>query len=93
MNNPQKLAKWREGAGLTLVAASAEVGVSHASWCSWESGVRAPSLEKALRIEALTKGVVPIEGWGFDGAVLRDMAAVLALPSRAANDNALAEAS
>lgn len=78
MDNHQKLAKWREGAELTLVAAGAEVGVGHASWCSWETGARKPSLEKALRIEVLTHGEVRIEGWGFDSSVRTDMAAVLA---------------
>ena len=77
-----RLKKWRSATNRTLVAASSAVGVTHSSWCEWESGNRSPSLEKALAIEELTEGAIPVEAWGFGPSVVATMGAVLALRVR-----------
>ena len=89
-----RLKEWRAAAGRTLVAASSAVGVTHSSWCEWESGNRSPSLEKALAVEELTEGAVPVEAWGFPSSVVATMGAVLALRAggnRHVDPNAVAD--
>ncbi len=77
-----RLKKWRTAAGRTLISAASAIGVTHSTWCEWESGNRSPSLEKALAVEALTEGHMPVEAWGFNASVIQTMTHVLAARER-----------
>jgi transcriptional regulator with XRE-family HTH domain len=57
------LAAWRKSRGLSQMEASAQLGVSQASWSHWEQSERVPSPEMAVRIEMLTAGDVPAPAW------------------------------
>lgn len=72
----EQLRAWRlrQEPKLTLAAAAAKVGVAHPTWIDWESGNRSPSLEKALAIELVTSGEVPVGAWGFDAQLVLDVA-------------------
>jgi transcriptional regulator with XRE-family HTH domain len=71
-----RLRAWRLGQEprLTLAAAAAKVGVAHPTWIDWENGNRSPSLEKALAIELVTSGEIPVGAWGFDAQLVVDVA-------------------
>lgn len=81
-----QLRAWRikQEPKLTLTAAAAKVGVAHPTWIDWENGNRSPSLEKALAIELVTEGEVPVDVWGLDGQLVVNVAAKRA--ERAADD-------
>ena len=68
----ERLRRWRtaQEPKLTLSAAAARIGVKHPTWIDWENSNRRPALEKAIAIEVMTGGEVPIEAWGFDRTVM-----------------------
>lgn len=72
----EQLRAWRakQEPKLTLTAAAAKVGVAHPTWIDWENGNRSPSLEKALAIELVTGGEIPVGAWGFDAQLVIDVA-------------------
>ena len=76
MDGPTLLRAWRERAGHSQVAAARELGVRSATWNEWESGKREPGRDLAVRLEALTKGEVPVESWSQDPRVCEAMAAI-----------------
>ena len=58
---------------MTAKAFGALVGVSGPMICEYELGTRRPSLEKAIQIEAVTGGFVPVEEWGHSASALLDI--------------------
>lgn len=58
--------EWRESLDMTQFTAARRSGVKQSTWCRWEADASEPSVSQALRIQAITKGVVRIELWrGF----------------------------
>lgn len=62
-----KLKAWRTGAGLTLEAAAARLGLgSPSTVCEYEKGGRRPSFASAKAIQRVTRGAVRVEEWGIN---------------------------
>ena len=58
---------WRRGAGLTLEAAAAKLGLgSPSTVCEYEKGGRRPSFASAKAIQKVTRGAVRVEEWGWN---------------------------
>jgi DNA-binding XRE family transcriptional regulator len=64
MTAHERLAVWRERAGITQTAAAAKLGVSTATWCDWENDKKIPRVDMALRLERMTHGKVRVAHWG-----------------------------
>jgi transcriptional regulator with XRE-family HTH domain len=58
-----KLGVWIEEHGWTRQQLADELGIVRGSVDRLCSGLRRPSLELALKIEALTQGAVPVSYW------------------------------
>jgi DNA-binding XRE family transcriptional regulator len=64
MHAPQLLKQWRTVTrNLSQADAAEMVGVHQNTWSDWENGRKAPRIETALRIAAVTDGVCPVEAW------------------------------
>jgi transcriptional regulator with XRE-family HTH domain len=80
------LANWRKAAGLNqdeVVAALAELGarVARPTYSFWEKD-RRPGYEHAVAIEALSKGAVKVESWGYSAASALELARLRAVEAR-----------
>ncbi len=72
------LPTWRLKAGLSQAALAERVGVTQSRLSDWERGHGAPSLDRAIALDELSRGAVPIETWGFTLDALTGAAKVLA---------------
>lgn len=59
------LAVWRARTGTSQQALGEHLGVGASLVSDWEQGINRPKLELALEIEAISKGHVPIESFGY----------------------------
>lgn len=73
------LKTWREGFApvLSQAAAAKRFGVSQPIVAEWEKGPRRPGLETAVVMEGETGGLIPIEAWGYDRALVKSMASLV----------------
>lgn len=62
-NAPALLKQWRKASGFSQSVCAKRIGVTQASWNTWENGVRSPQIEHALAMQDLTEGAVPVEAW------------------------------
>lgn len=67
-----KLGEWIEAHGWSRQRLADELGIVRGSVDRLCSGLRRPSLELALKIEALTEGAVPVSYWAEIPAHARD---------------------
>lgn len=61
--NPDKLLIWQKKNDLSDVEIAKELGVHPSSLSHYRAGRRCPSPPIALKIEQLSGGVVPFDGW------------------------------
>jgi DNA-binding XRE family transcriptional regulator len=55
------LARWRKQNGLTQADFAKKLGVVTSFICQLERGISSPSLEKAIKIQQITAGAVPLD--------------------------------
>lgn len=77
MENSSRLRAWRKAIGISQDEAATKVGVHQNTWSDWENARKVPSTEAAIRLDVLTAGACPIEGWSDDPQVRQDMRAAL----------------
>lgn len=53
-----KLRQWRQGKGVSVSTAAAEIGVTRQTWYSWERGENVPSPQYMRRIIGLAGGAL-----------------------------------
>lgn len=58
------LSKWREKNKINQRDFAKKLDVRQATLCDWEKGKHLPRVDKALLIQKLTKGTVPVGSWG-----------------------------
>lgn len=73
----ERIKAWRTGAQLTQAQAARRAGVGQATWSDVERGDSTPHLAFAVALEALTKGAVHIEEFGFDAELVAHMRAAM----------------
>ena len=64
---------WRSETRQSQVAVARSLGVGQSTVAEWEAGGRRPEFHLAVRLEALSGGVVTLEAWGYDAAVVAAM--------------------
>jgi hypothetical protein len=56
---------WRTSSVYPLPYLTATLGVRPLRWLSWERGAERPTLDQATALEALTRGALPVDVWGY----------------------------
>lgn len=57
------LRAWREEKGISQNDAASLIGVDFVQLSKYERGVARPGLDRAVRIQDVTRGLVPVESW------------------------------
>lgn len=60
------LRAWRTEKGISQSKASALIDVDMVQLSKYERGVARPGLDRAVRIQEITKGLVPVDAWAAE---------------------------